>query len=1335
MLTMNHVYKVVFNRALGVYQCVSEIAKSQGKSSGKSASSSSKSAFNLTALSIGIASMLGAYSAQAVESSSDIVFDDGSSYVLAKDEVIGSYKDIIVDNNSKLVMPEIADSANIYANNLIIGDKSKGEVTLILLNDDPWLRRNGISAGQVILGNSPTGDGLLTITGHRDFDAENLIIGAQGSGKAVIEDTPYNGGLTRAVNTYIGGYGADSSQAKGNLTIDDSTFVSQRVVVGNTGSGSLNLVNFGTLETNFLGRNSNSVKSEVFIDGGEIETNSDENYLFSGFTKNDTISIRDKGAFFRTETAETVDTPPQIIHVKIDPNAVITGNAGRFDALAFTDDDTYEPGGFMKYGVGSLELSTANKQWTGDWGSTQGTLILNGNYKMPQGESLVVGLIDWNEDGKITNDEYGKIQVIGNLDVSNGNLQVYVDKFLENPELNSEYKNVVTATKLDGKFKKVIDNSPLVSLQADYSDANAVHLKMVSPTPAPEPTPVDPKPEPTPEPTPVPTPEPTPVPTPEPTPEPTPVPTPEPTPEPTPVPTPEPDDQIYIGKKEGSNELVNVDDDYGVHGLRTESSIHVGYAGTGNLNIFKSGASANNIIIGSLSSGVGTITIDGNKGDNYSDLSTKNLIIGDSGQGTLITRNHQDEEGWYDTGVETTNAIIGNKAGSKGELYVEDSTIEIENELVVGNQGSGSLIASNSIIELADIRRNPNSQGSIVEFDGVSLWTTKANNNLFSGFDSSTPIILKSNGLALANDKDYTSENGDVTNSDIKINPSAVFKGNVGSINPNLIEGDLLGGFIKAGEGLIEISDKSMQWQGDTAVLQGTLKINGDFSLKEDEKLGIGILEPDDWDDSKDYDEYIKNKPTTLAGVNSGKLEVTGTADISKGSLFVYADEAIKGTAKDTVWKEAVTAGKLVGKFQKVEDNSPLVTFYADYSDSNKVHITLTEPTSGETGNETGSDNGNETGGDTESNDITFVEASQLINNYSALNLAGVLDEAIANKVAGNNYALANALITDTQNYTHLQVGKAAEQLQPLFMGGTNRLITDSNYAATDTISEHSQTTPERNLWAKAIGSDITHDADGYVTGYNSENYGAIVGLDLPINPDLNLGLAVSYIESDADTDGHALNHELEAKNWQILGYGNYAAGEATSFNFHAGAGQSSVKGERHIQLPSALTAKSDYDVDTLQAGFGVSHQLGSDTRNVSPFASFNYARAKSDGYSETGAGAYNLTVDENTYESMRWTAGLRFNQALSPTVSLTGQLAGAIENGDSYSDITSSFTDVGSNKFYTQGQESKEAIGIAGIGLAFKPTANTTISANYRGEWRDNYDDQGAAIVFETKF
>ena len=320
-------------------------------------------------------------------------------------------------------------------------------------------------------------------------------------------------------------------------------------------------------------------------------------------------------------------------------------------------------------------------------------------------------------------------------------------------------------------------------------------------------------------------------------------------------------------------------------------------------------------------------------------------------------------------------------------------------------------------------------------------------------------------------------------------------------------------------------------------------------------------------------------------------------------------------------------------------------------------------------------------------------------------------------------------------NFTQAQVNEATNQLQPLFMGGANRIITDTNYAASKAIAEHSQTTPQRNLWAKAIGNDSTHDAEGNVTGYNSESYGAIVGMDTPVNPNLNLGVAVSYIQNDADTDDHRIDHELKAKNWQILGYGNYAASPATNVNFHAGAGRSDIKGERHIGLRTSATASSDYSADTLQAGFGLTHRIGDERQNITPFASMDYARATSDSYRETGAGVYNLNVDENTYESMRWTAGLRLSQPLTPTLALTGQLAGAIENGDKQSDITASFADMPNAKFNTIGQEVGREIGIAGIGLSYTPTANTTISANYLGEWRDNYQDQGAAIIFKTTF
>ena len=101
----------------------------------------------------------------------------------------------------------------------------------------------------------------------------------------------------------------------------------------------------------------------------------------------------------------------------------------------------------------------------------------------------------------------------------------------------------------------------------------------------------------------------------------------------------------------------------------------------------------------------------------------------------------------------------------------------------------------------------------------------------------------------------------------------------------------------------------------------------------------------------------------------------------------------------------------------------------------------------------------------------------------------------------------------------------------------------------------------------------------------------------------------------------------------------------------------------------------------------------------------------------------------------MRSTLGVNLSQPIGQRVSLTGTLAGAIENGDPRTDITASFVDTPNSRFTTLGQEVGREVGVAGVGLSYKPTANTSISANYTGEWRKNYDNQGVSLVFTSKF
>lgn len=108
-------------------------------------------------------------------------------------------------------------------------------------------------------------------------------------------------------------------------------------------------------------------------------------------------------------------------------------------------------------------------------------------------------------------------------------------------------------------------------------------------------------------------------------------------------------------------------------------------------------------------------------------------------------------------------------------------------------------------------------------------------------------------------------------------------------------------------------------------LVEGLLKINGNY-IMDGKDLVVALV---DWDDNGVFD----------TNTGYGKLEVMGTADISKGYLKVRIDDFVKEIASDSVWRGVVITGTLNGEFVSATDNSPLVDFYANYNDGSRVHL------------------------------------------------------------------------------------------------------------------------------------------------------------------------------------------------------------------------------------------------------------------------------------------------------------------------------------------------------------------------------------------------------------
>ncbi|OXL19583.1 ESPR domain-containing protein, partial [Psychrobacter sp. DAB_AL32B] len=425
----------------------------------------------------------------SVSSISDFIVANqtGSSGSLNLDNGSVSSKDdfILANGNGTVANATLSADSRLWSDKNIIIANGVGSVANVNLETDSEIIT---ISNDVIIGKSVGAVGQVKLNGSRLYST-NLIVGQQGSGTLNIDNEPDSiGKVSISDTTYVGGFGENAQEAKGSLNINDASFRTGNLVIGNTGSGILKASGIDSyLSVKGIERNIASKQSNIYLDGTTVEIKADQPNLFANFTKDNIIQLGNKGVVFDTEAfVFSADKPDEYIatDVVINPNAVITGNVGK---ISFKDG-----GGFVKTGSGNLEFSMSSKKWTGDLGVAEGTLKINGDYSMAKDETLTIGVYDNNSNGIIDNNEYGKLVVNGNIDISEGDLYVYAENIAK-VKTDTNIKDVVKGNTRKGEFKAVSDNSLLVDFEAEYNDPSAVSLKMVAQKPT-DPKPTDPKP-------------------------------------------------------------------------------------------------------------------------------------------------------------------------------------------------------------------------------------------------------------------------------------------------------------------------------------------------------------------------------------------------------------------------------------------------------------------------------------------------------------------------------------------------------------------------------------------------------------------------------------------------------------------------------------------------------------------------------------------------------------------------------------------------------------------------------------------------------------------------
>lgn len=284
------------------------------------------------------------------------------------------------------------------------------------------------------------------------------------------------------------------------------------------------------------------------------------------------------------------------------------------------------------------------------------------------------------------------------------------------------------------------------------------------------------------------------------------------------------------------------------------------------------------------------------------------------------------------------------------------------------------------------------------------------------------------------------------------------------------------------------------------------------------------------------------------------------------------------------------------------------------------------------------------TSGPAEFLNLTAVQAQsvgQTIsgNNSNAQAAAGTLQTIVDNSAS---HSQMNGVVTALNGLsTNAQVEKAVDSTTPQ--------TTTSSFTASNQISNNvaniivqrqnvnlnaggvnsgDELLAQKNLWVKPYGSMAKQSNKEGVNGFDMNAYGIGIGVDGEYAPDQKIGVGLFYTRGNVDVNNVAQTSDMDVYSFIVYGIASLID-DKTHLLYQAGYSWQDTASSRGIAF-MGTSASADYTskVASLDLKLLRDYKLGNDTL-IQPLISTTYRYFKSPSYSESGAGALNLDVQE----------------------------------------------------------------------------------------------------------
>ncbi|WP_195910509.1 autotransporter outer membrane beta-barrel domain-containing protein [Solemya velum gill symbiont] len=829
------------------------------------------------------------------------------------------------------------------------------------------------------------------------------------------------------------------------------------------------------------------------------------------------------------------------------------------------------------------------------------------------------------------------------------------------------------------------------------------------------------------------------------------------------------------GKVEGSSQAISAKkatsiSNAGVISSNTGNGIYANHHsdfsdGISNTGTIKAGSDGVYIDFHSNISGglhnIGTITA-GNDGIRITTSNITGLVRNDgiinAGSNGFFLSSDSDISG----GIDNSGDISGEANGI--HLYsgpFSSKTTDISGGVL--NQEGGTISGGNNGFFLysdSDISGGIDNSGDISgEANGIHLYSGTSSRETT---DISGGVLNQEGGyISGGNNGIYLSYNSDINgiylsyNSDISggINNSGTISGgdsalNLGSGNNRVINYGLLDGSVILGDWSLDIkgtesritrettgSNNSIVNLDGTFTSENTFDV-GTFNILEggvlNQKHGIttasgfnnnGTLAIADGDTSTITGNYTQQADgvirTGATSSSSGRLNVTGTADISASGKFdvqVSAnDQLSNGDTLDNVLSAgtlvsadnlSVTDNSALWKFSAVNDGNNGIDFVAQYNEL----VSMTEVSSWATG----------VAGEIDALYKTDTATGDMATVMGELN--ALSDRA---GVAGAIQQFVPTLADSAHKTSVLSTtGQVARVMQGQVLGSTSLSSGDSF--------------TERGLWLRPFYQDAEQKKHDGVDGDDADTRGLVLGVDGRLSEQWKLGLGLAYSDTNVGGKDQVNGQNLDVASYELIGLAHYTPRPDDFINFTAATGKTRIDSLRNIQFGGiARTASAEHDGWYAQLEVEAGRHFRQNERlTLTPTIKVNYIHIDEEGYTETGADAFNLQVDKTDSDVLLLGIGgeVDYQPVENKPLFLNAHL-GVAYDVLSEQNVTTSTLTGGGSRFTTNGLDADPLVIQGGVGVRMVQDNGLTLDLNYDIETREVYLSQIVSVNLKYLF